>query len=49
MQYDASTTDRHDPVQLYKRSLRPTNKKLNVEKYECPSIALTAIALIWKW
>jgi len=25
------------------------NKKLNVEKYECPSIALTAIALIWKW
>jgi len=25
------------------------NKKLNVEKYEGPSIALTAIALIWKW
>jgi len=23
------------------------NKKLNVEKYECPSIALTATALIW--
>jgi len=23
------------------------NKKFNVEKYECPSIALTAIALIW--
>ena len=23
-------------------------KKLSVEKYECPSIALTAIALIWK-
>jgi len=22
------------------------NKKLNVKKYECPSIALTAIALI---
>jgi len=22
------------------------NKKLNAEKYECPSIALTAIALI---
>jgi len=25
------------------------NKKLNAEKYKCPSIALTAIALIWKW
>jgi len=31
----------------YKKShFDEINKKLNAEKYECPSIALTAIALI---
>jgi len=29
-----------------KRSLQRNKRKLNVEKYECPSIALTAVALI---